>query len=101
MQPSLVGVFQGCGQRRHDLSTVAQVPSDFSPLLVFADALKAAANFDGFLEFVEIKRALVDAREAIEMSTILLVEFCQLVKIVEVCPISYSTRQRRLRNAGR
>jgi hypothetical protein len=94
----LVGVFERCGQRRHDLSTISQISSNLRPFLVFADALEPAANFDGFLEFVQIQRAFVDARKAIEVRTILLVEFGQLVQIVEVCPISCPMHQNRSEN---
>lgn len=82
MKPSLVGVLQGSRQRRHDLPTVAQVSSNFSPFLVLAHSFEATSNLDRLFQFVQVERSLVDAGKPVQMSTVLLVEFRELIKIV-------------------
>ena len=55
---------------------------------MLANAIKATPCFDCLLELVEVKGALVNAREAGKTITMLFVELGQLVEVVEVgtCP---------------
>ena len=79
MQPSLVGIFEGCGERRHDLPTISQISPDFCPLFVFADSLESSSDFNRLFEFVKVKRTLVDTRKTVEVGAILFVKLGELV----------------------
>lgn len=83
-QPSLVGVLQGRRQRRHDLSTVAQVATNLGPLLELAYLLKATSSLDSLLQLVQVEGSFVDTRKSIEIGSLLLVEFGELVEVGEV-----------------
>lgn len=88
MQPPLIRVLEGCGQRRHDLATVAEIAADLCPLLILTNSLEAASDLDSLLQLVEVQRPLVNAGKAVEMGTVLLVELCELVQVMEICAIA-------------
>ena len=79
VQPSLIGVFKRSGERRHDLPTVSQISPNFSPFFILADSFESSSNFHGLFEFIQIKRALVNTRETVEMGAILFVKLGELV----------------------
>ena len=88
VQPLLIRVLERRGERGHDLTTIPEIAPNFSPLLLLADALEAASGLNGFLEFIQIQGSLVDAREAIEVMSILLVELGELIEVVIVHAIA-------------
>lgn len=83
-EPLLVGVLEGCGQRRHDLATVPEVTANFSPLLELANLLKASATLDGLFQTVEIEGFLVDIGPPIQVIALLFVEFAKGIEVREV-----------------
>lgn len=84
MQPFLIRVLERCRQRRHDLAAITEVAPNLSPLLLLADTLKATSRLDSLLELVKIERSLIDARKASKTVTMLLVEFSELVKVIQI-----------------
>jgi hypothetical protein len=84
IEPPLVRVLEGGRERGHDFAAVTQISTNFSPLLVLANALKTTSDFDGLLKLVQIQRTLVDRWETVQMGAILFVKLGELVEIVEV-----------------
>jgi len=84
MKPFLIGVFERCRQRRHDLATVAEITPNFGPFLALAHSLETTSGLNGLFEFVQIQRPFINAWESSKAVAMLLVEFGKLVQIVEV-----------------
>ena len=67
VQPFLVRILERRGQRRHYLAAIAKIATDLCPLFSLADTVEPAARLDGFFEFEQIQRALVDAGKSVQM----------------------------------
>lgn len=84
LKPPLVRIFERRGEGGHDLAAIAQVATDLCPFFRFANGIEASTNLDGLFQFVQIERALIDAGESVEVGAVLLVEFGQLVEVIQI-----------------
>jgi hypothetical protein len=81
---------EGSREAGHDLSTVSKITADFGPFLLLAYSFESTSSLDCLFEFVEIQWSFIHTGKAIEVSTVLPVEFGQLVQVIQVCSSSLS-----------
>lgn len=78
-QPSLVGIFKRGRERGHDFPAVAQVPTDFCPLLALAHMVETTSCLDCLFQLVEVQRPFIDTRQSREGLSMLFEEFVKSI----------------------